>query len=400
VPTSAAKTAAATAGGSTAAPAAGSAGAKAGDRSSSTTGARLPSGGTSPPPARGGFMSGLIGGVLGGGAAALALWFFLLKPDADSSIATIRSEVGGFEQRLASTEAVADQLKALEQRTEALNAEIQSALGEVAAAGDSPIDPALGEQLAALQQRLDQLSGEVAAANALEGNVQDRIQSVEGNVQDTIRDLGSDLGGQIGELQTGMAALSERVDQAESRIEVVGDAYRQATAMVVAIDAIDRAVAASEPFQDSLDVLSGLGGDDPVVAASLPGLTPVAASGGASESRLRAGLEDLGNRIAGAELAGDEGMIGQAAGNLLSLVKVRPVGEAIEGDEAGAVIARAEARLEEDDLAGAITEVESLEGDDAAAAADWLAMARERQEAEQAIAALKAHMQTLLSNGS
>jgi hypothetical protein len=389
VPTSAAKTAAATAGGSTAAPAAGSAGAKAGDRSSSTTGARLPSGGTSPPPARGGFMSGLIGGVLGGGAAALALWFFLLKPDADSSIATIRSEVGGFEQRLASTEAVADQLKALEQRTEALNAEIQSALGEVAAAGDSPIDPALGEQLAALQQRLDQLSGEVAAANALEGNV-----------QDTIRDLGSDLGGQIGELQTGMAALSERVDQAESRIEVVGDAYRQATAMVVAIDAIDRAVAASEPFQDSLDVLSGLGGDDPVVAASLPGLTPVAASGGASESRLRAGLEDLGNRIAGAELAGDEGMIGQAAGNLLSLVKVRPVGEAIEGDEAGAVIARAEARLEEDDLAGAITEVESLEGDDAAAAADWLAMARERQEAEQAIAALKAHMQTLLSNGS
>jgi hypothetical protein len=387
VPTSAAKTAAATAGGSTAAPAAGSAGAKAGDRSSSTTGARLPSGGTSPPPARGGFMSGLIGGVLGGGAAALALWFFLLKPDADSSIATIRSEVGGFEQRLASTEA--DQLKALEQRTEALNAEIQSALGEVAAAGDSPIDPALGEQLAALQQRLDQLSGEVAAANALEGNV-----------QDTIRDLGSDLGGQIGELQTGMAALSERVDQAESRIEVVGDAYRQATAMVVAIDAIDRAVAASEPFQDSLDVLSGLGGDDPVVAASLPGLTPVAASGGASESRLRAGLEDLGNRIAGAELAGDEGMIGQAAGNLLSLVKVRPVGEAIEGDEAGAVIARAEARLEEDDLAGAITEVESLEGDDAAAAADWLAMARERQEAEQAIAALKAHMQTLLSNGS
>jgi hypothetical protein len=389
VPTSAAKTAAATAGGSTAAPAAGSAGAKAGDRSSSTTGARLPSGGTSPPPARGGFMSGLIGGVLGGGAAALALWFFLLKPDADSSIATIRSEVGGFEQRLASTEAVADQLKALEQRTEALNAEIQSALGEVAAAGDSPIDPALGEQLAALQQRLDQLSGEVAAANALEGNV-----------QDTIRDLGSDLGGQIGELQTGMAALSERVDQAESRIEVVGDAYRQATAMVVAIDAIDRAVAASEPFQDSLDVLSGLGGDDPVVAASLPGLTPVAASGGASESRLRAGLEDLGNRIAGAELAGDEGMIGQAAGNLLSLVKVRPVGEAIEGDEAGAVIARAEARLEEDDLAGAITEVESLEGDDAAAAADWLAMARERQEAEQAIAALKAHMQTLLSNSS
>jgi hypothetical protein len=389
VPTSAAKTAAATAGGSTAAPAAGSAGAKAGDRSSSTTGARLPSGGTSPPPARGGFMSGLIGGVLGGGAAALALWFFLLKPDADSSIATIRSEVGGFEQRLASTEAVADQLKALEQRTEALNAEIQSALGEVAAAGDSPIDPALGEQLAALQQRLDQLSGEVAAANALEGNV-----------QDTIRDLGSDLGGQIGELQTGMAALSERVDQAESRIEVVGDAYRQATAMVVAIDAIDRAVAASEPFQDSLDVLSGLGGDDPVVAASLPGLTPVAASGGASESRLRAGLEDLGNRIAGAELAGDEGMIGQAAGNLLSLVKVRPVGEAIEGDEAGAVIARAEARLEEDDLAGAITEVESLAGDVAAAAADWLAMARERQEAEQAIAALKAHMQTLLSNGS
>ena len=57
-----------------------------------------------------------------------------------------------------------------------------------------------------------------------------------------------------------------------------------------------------------------------------------------------------------------DSLIDQAAGNLLRLVTVRPVGADVEGDDAAARVARAEARLAEGDLAAAVAEVEALEG--------------------------------------
>ena len=68
----------------------------------------------------------------------------------------------------------------------------------------------------------------------------------------------------------------------------------------------------------------------------------------------------------------------QAAGNLMSLVTVRPVGADVEGDGAAARVARAEAALESGDLAAAVAELEALDGAAAAAAAPWLAASAAR----------------------
>jgi hypothetical protein len=90
-------------------------------------------------------------------------------------------------------------------------------------------------------------------------------------------------------------------------------------------------------------------------------------------------------------------MLERAAGNLMRLVTIRPVGADAEGDHAAARVARAEARLADGDLAGAVAELEGLEGAPAEAAAPWLEQARTRLAAENALQGLRAHATGLLA---
>ncbi|HEX6980927.1 MAG TPA: mitofilin family membrane protein, partial [Alphaproteobacteria bacterium] len=76
---------------------------------------------------------------------------------------------------------------------------------------------------------------------------------------------------------------------------------------------------------------------------------------------------------------------------LTSLVTIRRIGE-VDGDTPEAVVARAERRLAADDLAGAVAELERLQGAPAAAAGSWLADARARLTAEAALAGLTTHI--------
>ena len=66
------------------------------------------------------------------------------------------------------------------------------------------------------------------------------------------------------------------------------------------------------------------------------------------------------------------------------VVTVRPTGE-IEGESAGAVIARAEVRLSDDELADAVGELTALKGAAASAMTPWKARAEGRIAAEEAI---------------
>jgi hypothetical protein len=60
-----------------------------------------------------------------------------------------------------------------------------------------------------------------------------------------------------------------------------------------------------------------------------------------------------------------------------------------EGEDADAVLSRAQAHLAEGQLDAALTEVESLPEPVRAAMADWIAQARTRVEADAALAGLR-----------
>ena len=127
-------------------------------------------------------------------------------------------------------------------------------------------------------------------------------------------------------------------------------------------------------------------------------LRPAAASGVPSLAALRSSFDAVANRIVHAAQAPEgDGLLEQAAGNLMSLVTVRPVGADVEGDSAAARVARAEAALDDGDLAAAVAELEALDGAAAEAAAPWLAEARPRLAAEAALHTLQERATLLLT---
>ena len=71
---------------------------------------------------------------------------------------------------------------------------------------------------------------------------------------------------------------------------------------------------------------------------------------------------------------------------VFSIVTVRRLGGDAAGTSVSAVLARAQARLIEGDLAASMTEMNSLTGTAATAAAPWLALAKARVAAERAAA--------------
>ena len=72
---------------------------------------------------------------------------------------------------------------------------------------------------------------------------------------------------------------------------------------------------------------------------------------------------------------------------LSDLASLRPVGP-VEGDSAGAVVARAEARVRADDLAAALDELAALEGPAAEAVRPWREAAAARLAARRALTGL------------
>jgi hypothetical protein len=94
----------------------------------------------------------------------------------------------------------------------------------------------------------------------------------------------------------------------------------------------------------------------------------------------------------------DAGFLERLQANAEKLVRIRPVGEEVRGDDRAAVLARAEQRATQGNIPGALTELDKLPPDARAPAQSWIAKAEARNKAldasrrltADAVAALKA----------
>jgi hypothetical protein len=199
-------------------------------------------------------------------------------------------------------------------------------------------------------------------------------------------------------LSTHLDTLAETVEQVQNRLVTSEDRRTRAATLALIVAQLDTALDGGEPFRELLDGLRALGVDDRAVLDAIGTLDAAAASGVPSLPELRNSFDRSANEIVHAARAPDgDGLLDQAAGNLMRLVTVRPVGPDVKGDTAAARVARAEAALAEGDLAAAVAELEGLEGAAAEAAAPWLAEARARLAAQEALAALQDRATRLLS---
>jgi predicted nucleic acid-binding Zn-ribbon protein len=308
-----------------------------------------------------------------------------------------------------------ERIETLQEELAALSANVAAqALGEGdATAGDLALIETLQSRLAAIEAdlsspdaaaelalRLDALAARVDALEPLAeqtAGVQDALTGLSSRVEGLDAQVGG-VGERIDALPAEIEGLSTRLAATENTIAAARDRSEQAAALALLTSQIDHAIAQSQGYEEPLRSLAALGDQDEAVRQEVAELTASAASGVPSLAQLRESFDPVAREVVQRARAPEgDSLIDQAAGNLLRLVTVRPVGADAEGEDPAAKVARAEAHLDAGDLAAAIAELETLEGPAAEAAADWLAQAKGRLAANAALERLRARTTELLT---
>jgi hypothetical protein len=300
-------------------------------------------------------------------------------PSADDLDGRVSAAVGDLETRLRSEiEAVRSSLvqpddSALRQRLDRVESGIEGQTAE----------------LATLKQ---QLEGTTAAGGQVSQDAINRIDTYRAELEGLRAEMAT-LQDQVGTLASRVdqaaAAADRQVTAAQSKVEEIqaDTATRLSAAQVNAdIAQIRAAITAGEPFEEPLSRIAGQPG------VTVPaGLSDAASTGVATFASLRDRYPEAAQAAIRASLlaSSGDGFMARTRAFLESQVASRSLAPQ-DGVGTDAVQSRMEARLRQDDLAGALEEAESLPSEAKAAMQDWLDAAKKRSDAMEGLAALDA----------
>ncbi|WP_119420480.1 uroporphyrinogen-III synthase [Desertibaculum subflavum] len=328
------------------------------------------------------FMAAVIG-LIAGAAAAYGVVRWLVPatatiapaPAATLDIRPLQQRLAELEQRLAAAPAPNADVDALTGRVAALEA--RPAPADASARLDQ-----LAEQVRQLEARPAGGPGEAAAVTG-SGDVVERLAALEQKVQS------------LAEPQAVPPELSERLEAVERQSKAVADRLAAAAppagearrvALVLGVNDLTEQVMSGRPYAEALDQVETLLGEEKPLAAPLQ---KQAGTGVPTVAALRREFDAVARGVIEAAAAGEgDHWLDHVRGRLASLFVLRRTGE-VPGEAPDAVVARAEARLQDGDLAGAVAEIGKLTGRAGEAAADWLRPAQARLDAEAALAALR-----------
>ncbi|MEO5335273.1 MAG: mitofilin family membrane protein [Magnetospirillum sp. WYHS-4] len=233
----------------------------------------------------------------------------------------------------------------------------------------SPAEPAVlgGEDLPAIKDRLARLEESAAGVHA-EGT---GVQAEQARA----------------ELVQAVAQLSQRLASLEqAKAPLPPPPPGSARALVLAVGQLREALRAGHPYLEHLEALKVVAPPAPVIAEAVAVLEPPAATGVPTLETLRRRFEDMAAVMTrpAVSVPGTESWVDKTMTSLSSLVTVRRTGDAPQLGAAREALAR-------EDLAGAIRAIQELADRPAEAAAPWLAEARARFTADEALAALHNH---------
>ncbi len=288
------------------------------------------------------------------------------------------------------------QVAALEARTdpdavaESLAAEIAAIEARVAAVED--IDPQdLDNRITAIRGAVDALAEDLARMDGVLGN--QRIALTE--ARSIVTRLEARADSAEGSLET-LAEIQGRDSRRIDRL-IASDSATQA--LVLAIGQLRVAVDAGQPYQQPLAALRALANGVDEMAPDLAALGPTAATGIPDRDALKTAFPDMADAVRQAVLLpADATWWERTTARVEGLVTVRPAPGEVDGNDAAAVLARAEGRLNTGDLAGAVAAIELLNGEAAEAAAAWRRAAQARLSAEAALEHMNSFAIARLSN--
>lgn len=299
----------------------------------------------------------------------------------------------------------------------ARKAQTQQLEAAVAAASPEQLAKRVDSQIAVLESRFNDLEKRVSsipdlttakAAEATTGLLSEKIEGLSGRIAELEKNMGRPQGAATSaqgesapdETRTPAKQISDEIDSLKERIEALEQAKRASAstetiarnqALVVAVGQLREALAGSKSFTAELSAVTALGNSE--VSKIADRLTPYAAAGIATVADLREDFPRVADAVV--QAAGESkspDWVDRALARASSVVTVRKVGP-VEGNTPGAIVSRAEAHLENDDVDGALAEMGSLTGGAADAAKDWVAKAQARVTAEQTLKDL--HLQVI-----
>jgi len=194
----------------------------------------------------------------------------------------------------------------------------------------------------------------------------------------------------VADMASSPAPQGVALDDADLAARMEAIAYAASagkSAALLSFAALERATVSS-PFRAELDaMIATTGGGD-----ALSSLVPYADQGVMSHQRLKGGFDRLAREAVRAAMVPDDApWYERWLANAMSIVTVRPVGD-VPGGDVPARVARAEAALGDDDLAGAVREVAAIDGAAGQLLADWLGAAQARLAVDEAMAVVRAQV--------
>ncbi|RXF73134.1 COG4223 family protein [Hansschlegelia zhihuaiae] len=366
-------------------------------------------------------------GVLGvlaaavGGAALAVLVIALFGKDLIRAQAPDMSRVAAAEAKLDTVgrdvAALRETLSKTAQATDA--SAIDARLTELSATIDQATQQADG-RVAAVEKELRGLSEKVAqpaAADPALGVLAGRVDGIELRLQHApTADALTVLGGRIAGLESRQAELptKETIAGVASRVAAVGQAVEgvgqkidaataplaqrvdqisaalssrpkgdQAARLVVAIGALDQALAAGRPFAAELSAVKSAAGDN----AELSALTSFAAAGIPTRQALAAELKDILDKLGNEKPPATASVFDRFVASASGVVKVAPQNAAAE--PSASLRTRLPAAAEAGDVESALALRGSADETARAATDDWARRANARISAESALGAAR-----------
>jgi hypothetical protein len=332
-----------------------------------------------------------------GGSEALQEAVAALRSELDALKAAGDGSTNGIDAlstRIAALEQAAGTPAAIPEAVGAALESLERAVGEL----DRVVD-GMETRIAGIEAEVGRLegAGDAAAVDQLRtalASVQATLDQVQGNLQQ-VTDLARSAREEA--VTEATAAIDREVDALGDRISALAGADDTAAAhqsFLIALGQLEARLGTAQPFADQLAALQQVAAGSPTLAGVAPAvdaafapLADAAATGVPTLAALRAGFDDTRLAVLNATDAPPEDTLDEIWDELSGMVTVSRVDEAGSSTVDG-ILATAEGHLAAGDLASAADALDGLGAlgpGYAAAAAPWIADARLRLAADQAM---------------
>jgi hypothetical protein len=263
--------------------------------------------------------------------------------------------------------------------------ESQSGRPAPSASNEAPSSNASdNDRLAALEKQLAELKAGAAQSEQLAKGLSELQLAAGGRelLAQSIRDIQSSMAaaqGSVERLNGQVSGLAGRLDKVDAALADRHQQALRAEATILSVGQLRAALATSKPFAKQLGAVRAMVPGDAEIAGVLDQMQPYADSGVETSDDLTRDFNRLAPNLVRTAIVGDgNSWWRQALYHVESVISIRRTGADVQGDSTDAVVARAEAKLDEDDLSGAIAMLQGLSGAAADLASPWIHDAQHR----------------------